>query len=87
MTWSTCCSSLLSNSLADCVNRYQLSVGHVFVLDCDEDDVANANWTREQNQEWETGIKVIQNSLWFFPVQESHSGNYSCYIRYENSTQ
>ncbi|KAB5576721.1 hypothetical protein PHYPO_G00201690 [Pangasianodon hypophthalmus] len=78
---------VLSVSLqaAGCMGRKQLelSVGHVFILNCQEfseDKVISVNWTREPNQDWDAGIKVINQSLWFVPVQESHSGIYTCYF-------
>lgn len=83
-------SSLFSNSFSGCMDIEQLEIseGHVFILKCPtsyEDEVVIVNWTRELNQDWDAGIKIIDQSLWFFPVKESHSGNYSCYYRYGNT--
>ncbi|XP_053482361.1 interleukin-1 receptor-like 2 [Ictalurus furcatus] len=73
--------SLRSEGCMD-IEQLEISEGHVFILKCPtsyEDEVVIVNWTRELNQDWDAGIKIIDQSLWFFPVKESHSGNYSCY--------
>ncbi|KAF7709817.1 interleukin-1 receptor type 1 [Silurus meridionalis] len=60
----------------------EICAGQVYILNCGsifENNVVNVNWTREQTQDWDTGIKIINQSLWFFPVQESHRGKYTCY--------
>ncbi|KAK3543330.1 hypothetical protein QTP70_018070 [Hemibagrus guttatus] len=83
-----CCGILLILALSlqseGNMDTKQLSAGHVFILNCDvfsEDDKGiSVNWTREPKQDWDAGQRVINQSLWFFPAQASHSGNYSCYF-------
>ncbi|XP_060785102.1 interleukin-1 receptor type 1 isoform X2 [Neoarius graeffei] len=60
--------------------QLEISAGHVFMLECSNNKDAKVNWTRHLNQDLDAGIKVINQSLWFFPAQESHSGIYSCYF-------
>lgn len=78
--------SLRSEGCMD-IKQLEISVGHVFIIKCSnayEDEGVIFNWTQELNQDWDEGIKVIDQSLWFFPVKESHSGNYSCYYSYND---
>ncbi|XP_053352369.1 interleukin-1 receptor-like 2 [Clarias gariepinus] len=70
--------------------RLELTAGHVYNLNClnlFNDKVVSVNWTRELNQEWDVGLKIIDGSLLFLPVQESHSGNYSCYYRFSDTDE
>uniref|UniRef100_A0AAY5ENF5 TIR domain-containing protein n=1 Tax=Electrophorus electricus TaxID=8005 RepID=A0AAY5ENF5_ELEEL len=69
----------------------EIIMDHVFSLECDQlnkEDVVT--WSQEQNQSLlaeslPAKIRLINKSLWFFPAQPSHSGNYSCVIRYEDT--
>ncbi|KAF5903275.1 interleukin-1 receptor type 1-like [Clarias magur] len=80
---------ILSCSLhsGECLDTKQLELtaGHVYNLNCRNHFNDQVNWTRELNQDWDVGLKVIDASLLFLPVQESHSGNYSCYFRFSDT--
>ncbi|XP_072542570.1 interleukin-1 receptor-like 2 [Salminus brasiliensis] len=73
-------------------NQLEISAGHVFPLECThEEQNVEVRWSSEKELNFDmdslpAGIKIIKKSLWFFPAEPSHSGNYSCTFWYNNSS-
>ncbi|XP_062861744.1 interleukin-1 receptor type 1 [Trichomycterus rosablanca] len=73
--------------MAEDSEHLDVSAGHAFQIDCHYfkgNEVVPEELSRGQNQSLDGGIMVMNQSLWFLPAQESHSGNYSCSFRYKN---
>ncbi|XP_014857221.1 PREDICTED: interleukin-1 receptor type 1-like [Poecilia mexicana] len=85
--WICFLTGLLSLALAEDHNHqgeadtYHVSAGHLFLLSC---PIAGAHseikWSRRDggDESLPAGVEVRNGSLWFLPVQMTHSGSYIC---------
>ncbi|XP_054887335.1 interleukin-1 receptor-like 1 [Poeciliopsis prolifica] len=62
-------------------DTYHVSAGHLFLLSCQIAGVhSEVEWSRgaRGGERLPGGVEVRGGTLWFLPVQETHSGSYVC---------
>ncbi|XP_027879979.1 interleukin-1 receptor type 1 isoform X1 [Xiphophorus couchianus] len=62
-------------------DTYHVSAGHLFLLSCQIADAhSEIKWSRGDGGDGSlpAGVEVRDGSLWFLPVQMTHSGSYVC---------
>uniref|UniRef100_A0A3P9MYS8 TIR domain-containing protein n=1 Tax=Poecilia reticulata TaxID=8081 RepID=A0A3P9MYS8_POERE len=65
-------------------DTYHVSAGHLFLLSCPI--AGEIKWSRGDagDESLPSGVEVRGGSLWFLPVQMTHSGSYICERRSDN---
>uniref|UniRef100_A0A3B5LJJ5 TIR domain-containing protein n=1 Tax=Xiphophorus couchianus TaxID=32473 RepID=A0A3B5LJJ5_9TELE len=69
-------------------DTYHVSAGHLFLLSCQIADAhSEIKWSRGDGGDGSlpAGVEVRDGSLWFLPVQMTHSGSYVCEKRLDNT--
>ncbi|XP_066497510.1 interleukin-1 receptor type 1 isoform X2 [Hoplias malabaricus] len=81
----------ISTSTEGWTKHHEISLDHVFSLDCDKFVTENStvSWILGKEQILDVDnlparMKLINKSLWFLPAKPWHSGNYSCDLREES---